>query len=125
MPKVLIVEDDETILALVNVYLVVPGIERFEAMDGQEGLRRAEEILPDLIVLDLKIPIISGIDVISRIRSSKNPKLRAVPILVITGASDSERWKAIEAGATTTLAKPLKHRSFRQAVYLLLKMKEP
>ncbi len=78
------------------------------ANSGLEGLRIAEEIQPDLILLDIHLPDIDGYEVTRRIRASAEPKLCHVPILVITAnALQGDDKKAIEAGCDVYLSKPL------------------
>jgi len=101
-PEILLVEDDEPTRRMVAANLGARGYRVTEAPDGESALRRWEQRRPDLVIVDLGLPGISGLAVIHRIRTDG-----ATPILVLS-AHDQERDKvaALDAGADDYLTKP-------------------
>ena len=85
--RVLIVDDDENIRGLFERVFSSGGYAVRTASEGLEALRLLEEETPDLIVLDLMLPWLNGIDVLATVRTQ--PQLRSVPVLVATGAATS------------------------------------
>lgn len=102
--KLLLVEDDIT---LRDLYAARFGIENYElsvATDGESGLAMAQEILPDCLLLDLRIPKLNGFEVLRRLK--ENPKTKKIPVIVLTALSgDEDRRKCLEAGAAAFLTK--------------------
>ena len=95
MKRILVVDDEEMIVRTVKAYLDQDGFKTYTAYDGEEALRAFEEKGPDLIVLDLMLPKLSGIEVTKRIRASSN-----VPIIMLTAkASEADRVVGLELGA--------------------------
>ncbi len=99
---VLIVEDDEAIVRLLRRGLTYEGYQVESALDGESGLAQAREHHPDLVILDLMLPGIDGLEVCQRLRGSSN-----VPILMLT-AKDTiqDRVQGLDAGADDYLVKP-------------------
>jgi DNA-binding response OmpR family regulator len=83
----LLVEDDAPLRELYRLALTVAGYDVKEASDGWEALRRIDSVQPDLIVLDLGLPMVSGEHVLMDL--SGQPHLRHIPVVVVTGSSDS------------------------------------
>ncbi|GAA0855046.1 two-component system response regulator [Aliiglaciecola litoralis] len=131
--KVLVCDDDLTYLMIMRDTLEVEGFEVFEASDGEIALSEFFKVSPDIVLLDVKMPLLSGFDVCQKIRSSEQGA--DTPVLMVTGADD---YKSVEsafaAGATDFLPKPIKwpmvtHRinymlRSRQAVVNLQKSEE-
>ncbi|MBI1797223.1 MAG: response regulator [Candidatus Eisenbacteria bacterium] len=104
-PLILIVEDVPTILTALRMRLEAEGFTVAEARDGVEAIDRARERHPDLIVLDLMLPRLSGERVCEVLRG--DPQLRGVPIVVLSArVGESERLRAFAAGADAFLSKP-------------------
>jgi CheY-like chemotaxis protein len=104
-PLVLIVDDVSTVLAALRMRLEGEGYAVVEARDGVEAIERARDHHPDLIVLDLMLPRLSGERVCDVLRG--DPQLRGVPIIVLSArVGDSERLRALACGADAFLAKP-------------------
>ena len=104
MPKILIVEDEGIIIDLLQKKLEKEGYEVEVARDGEEGLRKIREIWPDLILLDLEMPKMSGLGVMEEI--NKNPTLKRIPIIVMSEAGGSfELKRARELGAKDWIIK--------------------
>ena len=106
MKKILVVDDEKPISDIVKFNLKKEGYEVFTAFDGEEGLAMFHEVTPDLVVLDLMLPKIEGLDVCREIRKTSN-----VPIIMVT-AKDSEIDKVLglELGADDYVTKPFSNR---------------
>lgn len=102
MAKVLLIDDDVELVNLIREYLVQEGFDVECAHDGETGIMYAETRSPALIVLDVMMPKLNGIDVLRRIRASSN-----VPILMLTAKGDDEhRIVGLELGADDYVPKP-------------------
>ena len=88
-PRVLIVDDDENAVELLNSMIEPEGFEVLKAYGGQEGLERLFSEGPDILILDLMMPDVSGFDVISRLRA--DPRLRDIPLIVCTAGEFDEK----------------------------------
>ncbi|TKB60961.1 MAG: response regulator transcription factor [Nitrospira sp.] len=103
--KILIVEDEHDILQLVKLYLEKEGFRTVLAKTGMEGLRQVKQEKPDLIVLDLMLPEIDGIEVCTRLRSA--PETARLPIIMLTAkAEESDTIIGLELGADDYVIKP-------------------
>jgi two-component system response regulator RegX3 len=102
MTKILIVEDEESVIDPLELLLSKEGFKIETARDGREALEKFEKVLPDLVLLDLMIPIISGTEVCRQIRAKSQ-----VPIIMLT-AKDTEVDKVVglELGADDYIVKP-------------------
>lgn len=102
--KILLVEDNRSVRELFKVLLEGEGYEIHEAENGADGLKKAEEALPDLMILDLMMPDVDGESVLDRIRS--RPELSDTPILVVSGKYEAlDRLKDL-IGDENVFAKP-------------------
>jgi len=102
---ILYVEDNEMNRKIVRALLKKTTYQLVEAHDGEAGVAKALEVKPDLILMDVQLPKLSGIDATRKIRAEA--ATARTPILVITSfALSGDEQKAIEAGATGYLAKP-------------------
>jgi two-component system cell cycle response regulator DivK len=112
---VLYVEDNEYNLKIVRQLLVRTSYRLIEAVDGQLGVETALRELPDLILMDIQLPKLSGLDATRRLRA--DPKTAAIPIIVITSfALSGDDLKAKDAGASAYLAKPYSPRELLQMI---------
>ncbi|NTU80351.1 MAG: response regulator [Chloroflexales bacterium] len=103
--RVLLVEDSEAGLQVVGGYLRAQGYEVLVARDGREALRQAATARPDLILMDIQLPGMDGLEAIQRIRAAG---LHTTPIIALTAlAMPGDRERCLEAGANTYLAKPV------------------
>lgn len=118
---VLLVEDDETIRALLRLYMARMNLHIFEVNDGMEAIGLAVELEPDLIITDLTMPRMSGIELIKALRANSSEKLKSVPIIAMTGATMVLHQEAKDAGANVILEKPTNHKQIRQTISLFLK----
>lgn len=122
-PKVLIVDDNPTNVELLLAQLRSYPYQLITASDGEAALRKVEEDPPDLILLDLMMPKLSGYEVCQRIKSDKKTQL--IPVIVITALKELEdKLKAIEMGADDFLMKPFNKVELVTRVKSLLKLKE-
>jgi len=103
MTKILLVEDSKFLRLATERALVRTGYEVSSAADGEEGLRVARAKLPDLILLDLLLPKISGLDVLKSLK--KDPLTRAIPVVVMTGMTQKNAPRLQEDGAAGFLEK--------------------
>ncbi len=103
---ILYIEDNEQNYYLVNVLLKTKDYRVLWAHDGQEGIDKAEQSRPDLILLDIQLPVMDGYEVARRLRS--NPELSRTPIVAVTSyAMAGDREKAMSAGCNGYIEKPI------------------
>jgi CheY-like chemotaxis protein len=103
---VLVIEDNEQNLYLVRFLLENQGFTVHEAKDGNTGIGMASTLHPDLILLDIQLPMLDGYAVAEELR--KNPALRETPIIAVTSyAMVGDRERALAAGATGYIEKPI------------------
>ncbi|MFB8789426.1 MAG: response regulator, partial [Potamolinea sp.] len=120
--RILVVEDNLDVQAYVSRILRREGYQVFTARDGEEGFRIAQERCPQLIITDLMMPVVSGLDLIHLIRSSQ--ELKGTPIVLLTAKADENtRIEGTEKGADAYLAKPFNDRELLAAVRNLLALK--
>ena len=105
MPKVLVIDDDPVILELLRVNFEIEGFAVVSAGDGREGLERAKRDKPDVILSDIMMPRMDGLDLVTALRS--DPKTRAVPVILLSAKAQNAEVKAgLEAGADDYVTKP-------------------
>lgn len=106
--NILYVEDNPDNMRLVKRALGAKGYTVHEALNGSEGLKKADELTPDVILLDINLPDIDGYEVARRLRQSSNTALHYVPIIAITAnALKGDAEKALAAGCDVYMAKPI------------------
>jgi two-component system KDP operon response regulator KdpE len=102
MTRIMVVDDEPQIVRALSINLRARGYEVTTAGDGTEAVAVADLAPPDLVILDLGLPDLDGVDVITRLRARS-----AVPILVLSGRSDSaDKVEALDAGADDYVTKP-------------------
>jgi two-component system cell cycle response regulator DivK len=107
--RILVVEDQEDNRRIIRDLLTSVGYELIEAQDGAEGVRLAESERPDLILMDIQLPVLDGHEATRRIK--QNPELRHIPIIVVTSyALSGDDQKAMAAGSDGYVAKPFSPR---------------
>jgi CheY-like chemotaxis protein len=118
---VLLVEDDVTTRAAIARWLE-PRYSVTIARDGQEGLERAEEVRPDMILTDVWMPRMNGIDMVKRIRERMQPP--AIPVVFLTGQSAPESVvEGFSSGAMTYLVKPVDLELLDEEIRLALELR--
>jgi two-component system phosphate regulon response regulator PhoB len=104
-PAVLVIEDEPAQMELLTYNLEKHGFRVFGAGDGEEGLMLADELRPDLILLDWMLPGVSGIEVCRRLRRHRD--LKAVPIIMLTArGEEGDRIRGLDTGADDYVVKP-------------------
>lgn len=117
--RVLVVEDSSVIRRLIEVCLRPASLDLIMAEDGPSGLERVRSELPDLVVLDIGLPVMDGWQVLDEIR--RDPQLAQLPVLVLTAHAEEEsRRRADEGGADAFVTKPFQPSDLRQEVLRLL-----
>lgn len=107
--RVLIVEDQEDNRAILRDLLSKSGYDLIEATNGEEGVALAQSQRPDLILMDVQLPIIDGYEATRRIKS--NAELRSIPVIAVTSyALSGDEAKARAAGCDAYVAKPFSPR---------------
>ncbi len=101
--KILIVDDSRFLRVANERALVRAGYAVITAADGEEGLRLAQEQKPDLVVLDMLLPKLSGPEVLRALR--KSPETASIPVMVLTSLPQTNEQKLVKEGATSYFAK--------------------
>ncbi len=119
-PLILIVDDEEDLLDLVQYNLNKENFDTVLASDGIEGLEKAKKVVPDLIVLDIMMPRMDGIETCRHLR--EHAVLRTIPILMLTAKSEeADHVSGLESGADIYLTKPISIPVFVSQVKALLR----
>jgi putative two-component system response regulator len=121
MGKILVVEDTVSIQMLVKLLLTDLGHEVILANNGVEGYEKFQSKKPDLVVTDVKMPLMDGFQLCKKIK--ENPETRLMPVVIITALDDDEsQIKGIEAGADDFLTKPFNRNIFQARIRTSLKI---
>lgn len=119
--KILIVEDEKKIIELVRLYLEQDGYEVIEALDGRDGIDKFLSKTPDLVILDLMLPEMDGIEVCKEIRKISN-----TPIIILTAKTEEiDKVIGLEVGADDYVAKPFSPRELVARVKAVLRRAAP
>ena len=122
-PRILIVDDNETNRDILRTRLGRQGYELVEAADGEEAMAAAREHLPDLILLDVMMPKVDGIEACRQLKADAN--LPFIPIILVTAKADTKDVVAgLEAGADEYLTKPVDQAALAARVKSMLRSKE-
>lgn len=117
MSKILIIEDDVSIGEMMSIYLYEDGFEVKRAENGKQGEALFQEFQPDMIVLDLMLPDMDGIQLCTTIRQTSH-----IPILMVSAKSEvSDRVKGLQTGADDYLCKPFSMRELSARIQALLR----
>jgi len=117
--KVLVVEDNSQNRLLMVDILTCHGFEVLEARDGEEGIQIAREKKPDLILLDMQMPVMDGIQAAKLLK--QDPETRSIKILAVTSfAMKGDRERILAAGADEYIAKPINTRELPRIVKKML-----
>lgn len=120
MAKILYVEDNPQNMRLVRKILVASGYAVIEAVDGLSGMAAAQQEKPDLILMDVNLPDISGLEAAQRLKAA--PETAPIPIIALTAnAMHGDRETALASGCDGYLAKPVMKTELLNAVALFLK----
>jgi two-component system, cell cycle response regulator DivK len=117
--KILVVEDNELNLRLFCDILRVHGYEAEPVRDGREAVERARAFAPDLVIMDIQMPHISGLEIIEQLKGDET--LRTIPIMAVTAyAAKGDEDRIRDAGAEGYVSKPISVIRFVEAVRALL-----
>lgn len=109
--RILYIEDNESNMYLVSFLLEARGHAVLQAWDGRQGVERALQARPDLVLLDIQLPVMDGYETARRLRAE--PSLAGLPIVALTSyAMTGDREKALEAGCDGYLEKPINPETF-------------
>jgi len=123
MPKILVVEDQEMNRDMLSRRLERRGYQVAIAVDGAEGVEMARSEMPDLILMDMSLPVIDGWEATRRLKAA--PETRSIPVIALTAhAMAGDREKALEAGCDDYDTKPIDFQNLLQKVEALLKKPE-
>jgi two-component system cell cycle response regulator DivK len=121
--KVLIVEDNPLNMRLIEMILKSNSYTLLKATDGEEALDIATREQPDLVIMDIRLPRVSGLEVARRLK--ENPASSHIPIIALTAhAMKGDKEKAIEAGCDSYLSKPVNTRELPRLVANMLLLRQ-
>ena len=119
--KILVVEDNELNLKLFCDLLRAHGYEADPVRDGREAVERARQLMPGLIIMDIQMPHVSGLELIERLKADGT--LRHIPIMAVTAyAAKGDEERIREAGAEGYVSKPISLMKFIESVEALLRV---
>src|SRR3954454_6410847 len=122
-PKILLIEDEKGLVQSLTWYFNREGYETTAVADGAEGLRKAQALLPDLILLDLMLPGLGGLDVCRELRAGE--KTRNIPIIIITARSEeTDEVIGLSMGADDYVTKPFSNKVLLQRIKAILRRSE-
>lgn len=117
--RILVVDDTKELLSVIRRRLESWGYEPLTAESGEEGLRLAEEHLPDLILLDIMMPKMKGRDVCTRLKA--NPNTQHIPVIFLTALGLSDHIKAgMDLGAEDYIVKPFEPDELKERIAVCL-----
>ena len=106
MKKILVIEDNETNLYMMRFMLEENGYQVVEARDGVEGVKLAASEVPDLILMDMQLPLLDGYEATKQIKTDE--KIKHIPIIALTSyAMVGDKEKTLKAGCTGYIEKPI------------------
>lgn len=115
MSKILIVDDDIETIKLLEAIVQMDGHETSSIQESKNAIQAVESFMPDLVLLDIMMPEISGLDILRQMR--RDPALANIPVIVVTAKSmPSDIKNGMEAGASTYLTKPVGYLELKEAV---------
>jgi two-component system alkaline phosphatase synthesis response regulator PhoP len=121
MAKILVIDDEPSIVNLVTAYLKPEGYEVFTASDGPAGLKAARALKPDLVVLDLMLPGMDGIELLSQLRRESNVYV----ILLTAKTEETDKIVGLSVGADDYMTKPFSPRELVARVKAALRRLQP
>ena len=122
--SILIIEDDEKNMKLIRGVLQLGKCQILEAKSAEEGIQLAREHHPDLILMDIRLPGMSGLEATRFIKD--DPEIKGIPVVALTSYADEEdETEAIGAGCTAFIPKPIDTLSFRKTITMILAAYSP
>ena len=118
--RIMIVEDEESLLKLESILLSAKGYFVTGVRDGEAALEEIRSNKPDLVLLDIMLPLLDGFEVCRRIK--ENPETGTIPVIMLTARKNSQdRARGLEAGADAYITKPFKSAEVIETIESLLK----
>lgn len=122
--KVLVIDDEENIIEFIRLGLRYEGFQVESASNGEQGIVAAQRVNPDLIILDLMLPVIDGLEVCRRLRA--NPITREIPVLMLTAKDEvRDRITGLRTGADDYLTKPFDFDELLERMRAILRRSRP
>jgi two-component system phosphate regulon response regulator PhoB len=122
-PRILIIDDERPLTEVLTYNLQREGYETIVAHDGKEGLRKAQTLLPEVILLDLMLPVLNGLDVCRELRAGE--RTRAIPIVMLTArAEETDQLGGFLLGADDYVTKPFSVKVLVQRIKALQRRRE-
>lgn len=122
-PKLLIIEDDKNIQKLLEINFSREDFHLFQAFEGRQGLRKADALVPDLIILDINLPGMNGIELCKSLKD--NPKTKDIALIMLTVRKDEiDRVLGFELGVDDYVTKPFSPRELILRVKAVLRRRE-
>ncbi len=118
-PRILLVDDEPSIVKMVAKRLEVEGFDVLVAMDGQEGLSKAQTEHPDLVILDLMLPKLNGYEICTMLK--QDTRYQKIPIILFTAKTQEKDEKlGVECGADAFVRKPFRAQELTEHIRRLL-----
>jgi two-component system phosphate regulon response regulator PhoB len=122
-PRILIIEDERALTDVLTYNLQREGYEPVVAHDGQEGLRKAQTLLPDAVLLDLMLPVRNGLEVCRELRAGE--RTRMLPIIMLTArAEETDQVVGFSLGADDYVTKPFSVKVLMERIKALLRRRD-
>ncbi|MGE5400990.1 MAG: response regulator transcription factor [Ignavibacteriales bacterium] len=107
MYKIMLVEDEDDLRQGIKAFLEIAGYETIEAANGKEAMQKISETVPDIIISDIMMPVMNGLELLKKVRQQS--LLKSTPFIILTAKTDLEDVKTgMEAGACHYITKPFK-----------------
>lgn len=122
MSRLLILDDSQTVREVIKVYLTGAGFDFSEADNGERALEICKTTPLDLVVADIKMPGMSGIEFVQKLRESGEDRLKALRVILLTGEKGDElRRQGLQAGANAFVEKPVTGPNLRDTITRVMK----
>jgi DNA-binding response OmpR family regulator len=119
MPRVLVVDDEPDAVELLQEFLTAKGYEVLTASDGEEALRKVKEERPHVILLDVRMPRMNGLEVLKRVRAMDHE----VGVIMVTAVNEEETGRqALQLGAFDYITKPLDFTYLERSLWVKIQM---
>lgn len=119
--KVMVVDDNEINTIILADFLTSRNMQVASVLDGEEFLEQVDSVNPDIIIMDIQMPGIDGLEAIRRMRARPNPRIANVPVIAVTAlAMVGDREKCLAAGANDYVSKPFNLRQLMEIIQELI-----
>ena len=121
-PLILVADDEEDIKSVLEMFLDVAGYDVVSAYDGLDAIEKIKESKPDLVLMDIMMPLIDGIEVVRQMKADDS--IKHIPVVMLTAASKSDMVdKAMKAGAHDYIQKPFEPEQVQSLIEKILMSK--